>query len=577
MKSISNFTRIYYPQKGDELEIKFKIKTQINDNSYIEFNVKSVSINGTGINLFSTTVPLVISDSFQQFIYNILTNNMHDNEQIDRLEYSFRIRSYNPTSSINLKIWLDDFEVYTKRGSQYITLPQPRQTSLKFWENHQISRDFIKHYIYNVKMARGVVYQSYLLLKSIDPSFKYGFYINPMTLHTYNTYRTISTSSIIFYRKNRDTSEISFMFDNFYVFDPSPPTPTTSHYRIHINAKYPDYMMINTTSGTPPNRYLNISYARDPGHNPIIYIHPSPKVEDFYSKMFFKIHKEFFGLSKFQPDFYLIDNYKHIYEISGSRLYNNYSQRVFYRSNFKINNFRKVLANLGGFTETINPNRTETNIYLSSKKINGFQDEIFYLKNVTRNSYTPYATSLLHNSINEILKRRDLDVILLQISYPTNLTLCTSSSSLINSITSLMYVINNPNIYFHVYPVYFENSSDNQLDPCYTDSMYLPLGNFRNTITNISEIIRATTTDGGYLLVREYERGKVIFNTSHINTLNYTLSSSTEQYSGIYFDQNGNYYDLSQQSFNIQIPPLNGVILYIPSNNTGISETQSGY
>ncbi len=63
------------------------------------------------------------------------------------------------------------------------------------------------------------------------------------------------------------------MFDNFYVFDPSPPTPTTSHYRIHINAKYPDYMMINTTSDTPPNRYLNIWYARDPGHNTIIYIH----------------------------------------------------------------------------------------------------------------------------------------------------------------------------------------------------------------------------------------------------------------------------------------------------------------
>lgn len=134
-----------------------------------------------------------------------------------------------------------------------------------------------------------------------------------------------------------------------------------------------------------------------------------------------------------------------------------------------------------------------------------------------------------------------------------------------------MYVINNPNIYFHVYPVYFENSSDNQLDPCYTDLMYLPLGNFRNTITNILEIIRATTTDGGYLLVREYERGKVIFNTSHINTLNYTLSSSTEQYSGIYFDQNGNYYDLSQKSFNIQIPPLNGVILSIPSNNMSTS------
>jgi hypothetical protein len=70
-----------------------------------------------------------------------------------------------------------------------------------------------------------------------------------------------------------------------------------------------------------------------------------------------------------------------------------------------------------------------------------------------------------------------------------------------------MYIINNPNIYFHVYPVYFENPSDNQLDPCYTGSMYLPLGNFKNTITNISEIIRATTTDGGYLLVREYEGG----------------------------------------------------------------------
>jgi hypothetical protein len=126
---------------------------------------------------------------------------------------------------------------------------------------------------------------------------------------------------------------------------------------------------------------------------------------------------------------------------------------------------------------------------------------------MTRNSYTPYATSLLHKSIKEILKRRDLDVILLQISYPTNLTLCTSSSSLINSINSLMYVINNPNIYFHVYPVYFENSNDNELDPCYTDSMYLPFGNFRNTITNISKIIRATTTDGGYLLVREYEGG----------------------------------------------------------------------
>jgi hypothetical protein len=120
------------------------------------------------------------------------------------------------------------------------------------------------------------------------------------------------------------------------------------------------------------------------------------------------------------------------------------------------------------------------------------------------------------------------DVILLQISYPTNLTLCTSSSSLINSITSLMYFINNPNVYFHLYPVYFENAGDNKLDPCYTDSMYIPLGNFRNTITNISEIIRATTTDGGYLLVREYERG-------------------------------------------------NGVILYIPSNNTATSETQSGY
>jgi uncharacterized protein YxeA len=80
MKSISNFTRIYYPQKGDELEIKFKIKTQINDNSYIEFNVKSMSINITSINLFSTTIPLVVSVSFQQFSYNILTNNMHDNE-----------------------------------------------------------------------------------------------------------------------------------------------------------------------------------------------------------------------------------------------------------------------------------------------------------------------------------------------------------------------------------------------------------------------------------------------------------------------------------------------------------------
>jgi hypothetical protein len=85
--------------------------------------------------------------------------------------------------------------------------------------------------------------------------------------------------------------------------------------------------------------------------------------------MFFKIYKEFFGLSKFQPDFYLIDNYKHIYEISGgSRLYNNYSQRVFYRSNFKINNFRKVLANLGGFTETINPNRAEKKYILIIKK-----------------------------------------------------------------------------------------------------------------------------------------------------------------------------------------------------------------
>jgi hypothetical protein len=197
------------------------------------------------------------------------------------------------------------------------------------------------------------------------------------------------------------------------------------------------------------------------------------------------------------------------------------------------------------------------------KLSSGYMDEGWFINPDSDNlSYIRNNTSTFYQTVNGFISSNNLDYILVIIGYPPNNFNCTSTDQqLVKKIISAMYAVNNPNIYFALLKGGSNKSA--AIPQCFVDSMYLPLGQpVPRVITNINQIIySSSTSDRGIVVLRRYEKGLAIFNSSALSSFNYILSTTTEPFT-FYKDAFGNVYDFSQNNITINLEPRSGIVLY---------------
>jgi len=548
-RDIFLINRDYYPKPGDILNTKFLLRVDELINFQVSFNSYIVTTSGQWINVFSTTVLNSPNNNFQiySFFFPLPTNiNIND---IDFIRYEWVLHFNSTTDYAKAKLYLDDFEVYAYRNNECLILPQQRSTPLNFFDIHwKRDKDFIEKYINKVKIQTGFD-MNFLRLRGLDQSFSHIPYISLTTLHRYFK---IYISGLGRYHPPKNVGEWSFYFDEHTVPSTTPPQNdvhgSTTYYRFHPQARYPEYFYL---SDRFENRYLKIQYTTNYG---IILVNlNNPKLSDSYSKIMFNKIKTVYNDSPIGPIKYMfLDNISSPYESNRPGL----SER--YKNQFKIISPYKIIGNLGYV-----PSGVSKNLKQFAK---GYMDE-GWLVYPDANNFSFWPTSTFFRTVRGLYLNHDLDYIFLVIGYPPNQATCTNDyndqnvRNLVNKIISAMYAVNNPNIYFALLKGGSEKNS--HVPHCYIDAMYLPLGRpIPEKITDINQIIYSTSTlDEGIVILRRYERGLAIFNSSHRSDFTYILSTSTEPFS-FYKDALGNQYDFSTRNISITIPASSGIILY---------------
>jgi hypothetical protein len=554
LPDMNTTTRNYYPLPGDELNIKFLLRVDDLDNFRVRFKTRFFPSSGPEIVLIDTIVATTTTaNSFRLYNFNTSLPSNINAENFREIRYEWNLEFYpSSTASSHITMYLDKFEVYAMRNNDCVRFPSKKISSLNFFDVYSNSyRDFIYTFLNGIKLQVGVGDHA-IFLKGNFMDVDYIPYTSLTTLHRYYKPGYIGR-----YAPPNTRRELSFYFDEYTV--PSTTNifydSSSTYYRFHPNARYPDNMMLNPTT---TNRYWKIEY--DVPYGIMITDLNKNTTLDYYAKTIFNAIKNFHSNSFLSPlKLFFLDNINSHTSISGLekalRLKNQYKSVILY----------KFIGNLG-----YSPSGPGS---ILRKLSSGYMDEGWFINPDSDNlSYIRNNTSTFYQTVNGFISSNNLDYILVIIGYPPNNFNCTSTDQqLVKKIISAMYAVNNPNIYFALLK---GGSNKSYATPqCFVDSMYLPLGQpVPRVITNINQIIYSSSTlDGGIVVLRRYEKGLAVFNSSASSSFNYILSTTTEPFT-FYKDAFGNIYDFSQNNIIINLEPRSGIVLYNdqePTNNIG--------
>lgn len=577
---ISTETRSYYPQPGDNLLVKFYYRLDKKINTNLTFRIEALYHIRTNAGL-------------REYSYNLISRNLQENignfnlievsstipypnqvtstaESLSRLIINFSFNFINTSSPREIKFWLDKLQIYSYRNGNCLILPSQRESILNFFEVFEYTsdwdllsnQDFIKLYKDNIKLTNSFR-DIYLINKKLNPlNFNYTYTISPTTIHKYRKYNSNIADK---YSTRKLLSEILQHFEDLQIpttTDVPPYSRNHPAYRLHTNARYPDYIAIRTdTENLYDYPYGGIRYMIGISNLKPLYI-------DYLKKFLFEMETTLFGKSFLSPKYYFIDNFN----AGGGTAARSSDYRsniyLWYKTAYKdLFPLRKYLFNLGYHGLSDNPRD-------ALRKFNGggYMNE-GWLYNPER-FYYPNSSTIIHNLFSSVINNQDLEVIMLIGAYPYNSTSpsrnCTDSEPIIRSLVSSFYLINNPNVYFALVPGGITSEGYEipkySFPQCYPDSMFLNLGEY-STVNNINEMIIGTTSDDFYVYSRDYSNGWVIFNSSPNNSyiLRINWQNRNHQRYIEYFTRRE--YNSSSDS-TIEIPPKSGVILVnIDSNN----------
>ena len=574
---INPLVRNYYPNIGDMINIKFKLRSEILENAYIYFKLSysthSLATSSPSKVLINQLIASSTSaNNWLDFFFNI--NIPQEDLSVSELRYltpMFYFRPIDNSQPVKIKIYIDNLEIYAYYNNRCKSWPNKKESSLKFVEmfNYTPSSglgsndDFIYMYIENNAWLGGNI-NSILKIRQYDKNFKYFPYISLLTLHRYLLSTNLNDGfSYYLLKPRRSGGEFNNYLDDLNVNINT--TSISDEYgsatlKIHPTARYPDYFLFDLV--------LNNTYKRVDNHPYYVITKTilNEKPLDYYIKSLQNIIRFLFGNSLYRPEIFFFDNYVMSFSNYQSRQYSNNNTINFYFSVFsknifeKLNNYFKFFGNLG-----YSPYIEEENVLASGNHynvrnfINGYLDEGWLLRPDSNLTY--YGPIRAHKLFKTVIENKNFDIILIigAYLYPH----CTSTFSTTTFMISSFYLVNNPNVYFALRPV--GQVSGYGVSQCYDSSFYLSLGQ-PLPVNNIEELVIASTTNyqNGALYRRRYEKGLVLLNTSDRLTFTYTLSSTTEPFTN-YKDHLGNNYIFNNNSINLEISPRSGLILYNPN------------
>ena len=583
---ITTETREYYIKSGDRLKINLSYRLDEIQNTQIRLRVRErwVISDGSiqGRNLIVHNISTTTKGTFNNI--EIITDPIPNNYEIsnnalylERLVIEFQFLFTNNDLPKNLKLWLDDLEVYALRNSGCVRLPSQRSSSLNFAEvfsyvpdwGLRSDYDFVKFYKDNIKLI-NTYRERHLTIKEIDPiNFKYSFPISPSTFHRYRKY---NSDTIDKYRARKGADEIISLFDDIQVATTTNVPPYDRNhiaYRMHPSSKKPEYLSLRDDL----INYYNYPYG---GTTYMISVtHHKANFQDLIKKFFYKLNTVFWGNSSLSPDFYFIDNFAAMSNQSSS----NYTNPSPFRLINLYNYFKNIASNLYPFRNYfvnmgyggISPNSSYLKFGFSGYMNEGwlYNPEYFYY---------PNNSSSLNSLFKSVVENKKLKLILLVAGYPHyNIggneygpaTTCTDTQPIIRSIVSSFYLVNNDNVYIALVPAGTREGYDENkygVPQCYPDSMFINIGRPLD-VNSINEMIIATNSDGWYVYERKYERGKIIFNSSPTYVFSYRINWEDEPFQSYKEYFSGNIYTVSSTNNTIYIPTSSGIILY---NDFGI-------
>ncbi|GIW66916.1 MAG: hypothetical protein KatS3mg095_0814 [Candidatus Parcubacteria bacterium] len=578
--SLISAYRDYYPRSGDKLKISFDFKTNTLSSNLI------YTIKGSMRDLMNNSFEFSIINNTSNAILN-WTNFNYSTTVINNINYEginpFYLVVYAKFPNINTSsqaiFWLDNIKISVERFNsstnnyECVKLPPKNyNSSLKFVEVFTsalpYTYDWINYYV-NFDMYDEVAINTIvnpLRVYYYDNNFKITDYLLPTELE----FRELEVDSFRFKRTENlggiNFDDINQIINNF---------PTTTwwsnnrKFKFMPNIGYPEFYLISKISSDTDK--ILTSYYRI--LNNLREVHKTISAKsfeyvDFYNKYTFsnyaknKNNKNYYwairldspntNISGSSPVnhgydgslstaryFTLINTYKGIAEklkFTGKKIFANFGYRAYFDESYRYFGFDKFL--------------------------DGFMNEGFLInRNLTFKS--PQQSHYEIQSVVENFKNKYS----ILMSY-TNKSWCTSSNPITNYLVSSFYLVNNPGVY-----ISFEmplsdlnqigiSEVDSRSFICQVSSLYLPLGN-PEQIENINQMIIASTSNfiNGALYRRRYERGLVLLNTSTNTIFIYRLSSTSEPFF-VYKDQLGNIYDFSNNYFDLQVLPQQGVILY---------------
>jgi hypothetical protein len=563
--------REYYPKSGDRVDISFKIKSEILSNIRYEIHIRQKPTSG--IDIYSRIInPTTTSFlNFTEFNYSTTVINNIQEGNLTPFTISIRILNTSTPTTSRATFWIDDLKVYVYRLNsnntyECLKLPQKRLSSLKFAEVFAAGR-FYYDWIYfysNLDLWDSGDYMINTLIKYHNPNFKIFVYDYPNKI-LYRLKPT-TTNPDIYSFKNRWSLRRKYIINLDpinKIFSSSSVTTTILDYPpLTVNSPYPDYFL--TTSS---NRFLgHKGYYNEYKQASAIFNLSNPFVIDFFQKYIYKNFKDlsfkFFDGARMDttnvilnrsgggPNYQIPDdNLRRLYLLYV--LYNKYDKAIqstgkYLSSNFGYNSYFDRASHYLGF----------------DKFLEGYMSEGFLInRNLTLKN--PNNThSEIKSYYDRFKDKKNYNVLMMY----TNYSWCTDTSPTTTYLVSAMYLTNSESNYYSfemedrdITPGGSEEISSRGLI-CRTEMMYLPLGR-PEYINSADEMVISTTTDGGRLYRRRYEKGLVLLNSSENNSFTYILSTSTEPFS-VYKDQLGNIYNFSNRPITLNIGPQRGIILY---------------
>jgi hypothetical protein len=409
LPDMNTTTRNYYPLPGDELNIKFLLRVDDLDNFRLRFRTIFFPSLGPQIVLIDTIVATTTTaNSFRLYNFNTSLPSNINAENFGVILYEWRLEFYpSSTASSHITMYLDKFEVYATRNNDCVRFPSKKISSLNFFDVHwNRNLDFIYTFLSGIKLQAGEGDHP-IFLKGNFMDVDYIPYISLTTLHRYYKRGYIGR-----YAAPSTIGELSFYFDEYTV----PSTTNTfnqsssTYYRFHPNARYPDNMMLNPTI---LNRYWKIEYDAPYG-NMVTDLNKNTTL-DYYAKTIFNEIKNFYSNSFLSPlKIFFSDNITSHTSISGLegalRLKNQYKSLLLY----------KFIGNLG-----YSPSGPGS---ILRKLSSGYMDEGWFIYPDSNNlSYIRNNTSTFYQTVNGFISSNNLDYILVIIGYPPNDFNCTST------------------------------------------------------------------------------------------------------------------------------------------------------